>query len=54
MDNFNLRKYLAEGRLLNEAMDASRDKLNQLAMSIGFDEFAKTICSKDFHLLTLI
>ena len=52
MDNFNLRKYLAEGRLLNEAMDASRDKLNQLAMSIGFDEFAKTILMlKDENLL---
>ena len=37
---------------LDEAMDASRDKLNQLAMSIGFDEFAKTILMlKDENLL---
>ena len=37
---------------LDEAIDASRDKLNQLAMSIGFDEFAKTILMlKDENLL---
>lgn len=37
---------------LDEAMDASRDKLNQLVMSIGFDEFAKTILMlKDENLL---
>ena len=37
---------------IDEAMDASRDKLNQLAMSIGFDEFAKTILMlKDENLL---
>ena len=37
---------------LDEAMDASRDKLNQLAMNIGFDKFAKTILMlKDENLL---
>ena len=37
---------------LDEAIDSSRDKLNQLAMSIGFDEFAKTILMlKDENLL---
>ena len=37
---------------LDEAIDSSRNKLNQLAMSIGFDEFAKTILMlKDENLL---
>jgi len=40
---------------LDEAIDSSRDKLNQLAMSIGFDEFAKTILMlKDENLLNNI
>lgn len=34
---------MAEGIPVKEALNVSRDKLNQLAMDIGFEEFAKTI-----------
>jgi hypothetical protein len=53
-DNFNLNKWYVNfyKSKLEENIDVSRDKLNQLALNIGFEEFAKTILMlKDENLL---
>ena len=53
-DNFNLNKWYVNfyKSKLEENINVSRDKLNQLALNIGFEEFAKTILMlKDENLL---